>query len=223
MQRAIKIGSQIGEAPQYAHDVGVLHRDVKPSNVLLDENGMAWLSDFGLAKLLVGEHEGSLTEQGDILGTLRYMAPETFHGTSDARSDVFGLGLTLIELITLSPAYGDGSREELLQARLRGDAPQVELHDIQLPRDLMIVIRKAVEVDPELRYQTAGEFADDLKSILNDEPIRTRHISMIERLNRWARRNKVIAGLLLTTFTLLSVGLVASLIVAGHFKSQEEE
>ena len=220
---AAKIGREIAEALHYAHGSGVLHRDVKPSNILLDRQGTAWLTDFGLAKLVSGDHDGTLTEQGDILGTLRYMAPESLTGMADARSDVFGLGLVLLELITLRQSFGSGQRKELLHERLRGAAPAIGEFDSDVPRDLQTVIRKAVEVDPELRYQTAGELAADLNRVLNDEPINARHVSAVERLSRWARRNKLIAGLLLTTFTLLSIGLVAALLATEHFRTLEGE
>ncbi len=220
---AARIGCEIGNALQYAHSAGVLHRDVKPSNILLDQQGTAWLTDFGLAKLLAGDHAGTLTEQGDLVGTLRYMAPESFRGQVDARGDVFGLGLALLEVITLKPAFETIEREALLAKRLRGDAPTIDTIDSSVPRDLVTVIRKAIEVDPAARYQTAGDFAADLDRVLNDEPITARRISSFERFSRWARRNPLIAVLLMTTFVLLSGGLVAALIAARHFQMLEGE
>jgi serine/threonine protein kinase len=92
-----RVGLQVAEALAYAHGQGVLHRDIKPSNLLLDAQGKVWVTDFGLAK--TDAHE-DLTHTGDIIGTLRYMAPERFQGQSDPRSDVYGLGITLYELLT---------------------------------------------------------------------------------------------------------------------------
>src|SRR5262249_8548741 len=105
-----RVGLQVAQALAYAHGRGVLHRDIKPSNLLLDESGVVWVTDFGLAK---GEGD-DLTETGDFLGTLRYMAPERFRGACDARADVYGLGLTLYELLTLRPAFTDSVQARLL-------------------------------------------------------------------------------------------------------------
>lgn len=214
-----RIGSEIADALHYAHSHGVLHRDVKPSNILIDQQGASWLTDFGLAKLDVGDNDGQLTRQGDVLGTLRYMAPETFRNATDARSDVFSLGLTLLELITLQPAFATVDREELLAMRLRGDAPQIGLIDRRVPRDLMTVIKKSIELDPAARYQTAGEFAADLQRVLNDEPVHARPISASERLLRWAKRNKGLAALLATLGSLITLVAIGSTIAAGYFQS----
>ena len=94
-----RVGIQVAEALEYAHAYGVLHRDIKPSNLLLDDRGTVWVTDFGLAKAAADEQ--MLTQSGDIVGTLRYMAPERFEGKSDGRGDVYSLGLTLYELLTL--------------------------------------------------------------------------------------------------------------------------
>ena len=107
-----RIGEQVAEALQYAHAQGVLHRDIKPSNLLLDLHGTVWVADFGLAKLA---DQADLTHPGDVVGTWRYMAPERFGGVSDARSDVYSLGLTLYELLALHPAFDGSTREELMQ------------------------------------------------------------------------------------------------------------
>ena len=216
---AARIGSQIGAALQYAHSAGVLHRDVKPSNILIDQQGAAWLTDFGLAKLLVGDPVGTLTEQGDLVGTLRYMAPETLQDKTDARSDVFSLGLTLLELITLKPAFETVDRDELLAKRLRGEPPQFGLTDSGVPRDLATVIRKSIELDPAARYQTAGELAADLDRFLNDEPITARRSSLLEQFTRWAKRNRLLATLLISMTALVTVVAISSTIAAGYFRN----
>src|SRR5262249_17084451 len=107
-----RIGVQVAEALAHAHAQGVLHRDIKPSNLLLDAAGPAWVTDFGLAKL---EGSESPTRTGDIVGTLRYMAPERFDGWSDPRSDVYGLGITLYELLTLRPPFEESDRVKLIE------------------------------------------------------------------------------------------------------------
>src|SRR4029077_11673224 len=105
-QSGARIGVQVAGALQYAHEQGILHRDIKPSNLLLDLHGTVWVTDFGLAKFSGPGVEGdNLTDTGDILGTLRYMPPEAFEGSGDARGDVYSLGLTLYEMLTLRPAY----------------------------------------------------------------------------------------------------------------------
>ena len=117
----VHVGVQVGDALAYAHGQGVLHRDVKPSNLLLDARGNVWVTDFGLAKAADGE---DLTHTGDIVGTLRYMAPECFSGKADARSDVYSLGLTLYELATLRPAFVGKDRNQLLQQVLHAEPPR---------------------------------------------------------------------------------------------------
>src|SRR5262249_14322669 len=107
-----RVGLQVAEALEYAHGHGVLHRDIKPSNLLLDVQGTVWVADFGLAKAMA-DTDG-LAQEGDVLGTLRYMAPERFRGQSDARSDVYALGLTLYELLTLRPAFDQDDRDRLI-------------------------------------------------------------------------------------------------------------
>ena len=136
-----RIGLQVAEALEYANRQGVLHRDVKPSNLLLDPKGNVWVADFGLAKAADAE---DLTHSGDIVGTVRYMAPERFAGTCDARSDVYALGLTLYELLALRPAFEASDRHELMRRvmsqepeGLRGPVPNI-------PRDLETIIQKAI-------------------------------------------------------------------------------
>src|SRR5205085_5418701 len=109
-QSVAQVGVQVAEALDYAHRQGVLHRDVKPSNLLLDLRGTVWVADFGLAK---ADDSENLTHTGDILGTLRYMPPEAFEGKGDARADVYALGLSLYELLALRPAFGEKDRHQL--------------------------------------------------------------------------------------------------------------
>src|SRR5262245_48729476 len=117
-----RIGAQVAAALSYAHKQGILHRDVKPANLLLDLDGVVWVTDFGLAK---AEDSDNLTQTGDLLGTLRYMPPEAFEGKSDARSDVYSLGLTLFELVALRPAYEERDRNRLVKQVTTGDPPRL--------------------------------------------------------------------------------------------------
>src|SRR5262249_37310666 len=154
------------------HGQGVLHRDIKPSNLLLDVQGTVWVADFGLAKAM---SEGDdLTHEGDLLGTLRYMAPERFRGDADARSDLYALGLTLYELLTLRPAFEREARDRLIHQVTAGVPPRPRTLNSEIPRDLETIVLKAIENDPARRYQDADELAEDLELFLADRPIRAR-------------------------------------------------
>jgi serine/threonine protein kinase/tetratricopeptide (TPR) repeat protein len=190
-QGVARLGIQAGQALEHAHRQGVIHRDVKPSNLLLDSFGTLWVTDFGLAK---ADDQPNLTETGDLLGTYRYMPPEAFEGHSDARSDVYSLGLTLYELLALRPAFDARGRNQLVKQVTTGEAPRLRSLRAGVPRDLETVIHKAIDKDPAARYQAAGELAADLQRFLDDEPIRARRIGLAERTRRWCRRNPWIAG-----------------------------
>src|SRR5205823_467806 len=140
-----RLGVQIAEALEYAHAQGVLHRDVKPSNLLLDSHGTVWVTDFGLAK---ATDSADLTHTGDVVGTVRYMAPERFRGACDARSDVYALGLTLYELLTRRPAFAATNRLTLIDQIARLDPPRPRTHDPRIPRDLETIVMKAIDKDP---------------------------------------------------------------------------
>ena len=199
-----RIGLQVAEALEYANRQGILHRDVKPSNLLLDPKGNVWVADFGLAKASDTE---DLTHSGDIIGTLRYMAPERFAGKCDARSDVYALGLTLYELLALRPAFEASDRHELMRRvmseapeRLRGLVPHV-------PRDMETIVQKAIDRDPARRYPTAAALAEDLQRFLDDKPIKARRVTPAEQAWRWARRNPAVASLAAGLLVALVAGL----------------
>src|SRR5262249_25524184 len=154
------IGVQVAEALQYAHAQGVLHRDIKPSNLLVDTNDSVWVADFGLAKVADAE---DLTRSGGLVGTLRYMAPERFRGLSDARSDLYSLGLTLYELITLRPAFEAADHDSLIRKVSQEEPPRLRTAAPSIPRDLETVVEKAIAREPERRYQSAGAMAEDLR------------------------------------------------------------
>ncbi len=161
-------GRQAAQGLAYAHARGVVHRDIKPSNLLLDTAGVVWIADFGLAKA----EDDRLTATGDILGTLRYMAPERFRGAGDARVDVYALGLTLYELLTLRPAFGAPDRAKLIERVLSDEPPRPRSLDERIPRDLETIVLKAIDKEPGRRYPTADAMAEDLRRFLDDEPIR---------------------------------------------------
>jgi WD40 repeat protein/tetratricopeptide (TPR) repeat protein len=215
-----RIGVQLASALEYAHRQGVVHRDVKPSNLLLDISGTAWVTDFGLAK---AEESDPLTGSGDVLGTLRYMPPEAFDGNWDARSDVYSLGLTLYELLALQPAFGDADRHKLIRQVSTLDAPRLSKLRQGVPRDLETVIHRAIEREPVHRYQTAQELADDLRRFIDDEPIVARRQTNAEAAWRWTRRHKAFAGLIGTIALVLVGAAIAATMLAARFRSQKSE
>jgi serine/threonine protein kinase len=212
-QSVARIGIQVAEALTYAHAQGTLHRDIKPSNLLLDAQGIVWVTDFGLAK---ASDSGDLTADGEVVGTLRYIPPERFKGHSDARGDVYSLGLTLYEMLTLRTAFAGEGRHQLLERILCDEPARPRSVDPSLPRDLETIVLKAIAKDPAQRYQSAAEMAEDLKRFVDDRPIQARRISTTERFTRWCRRNPHIAGLSAAVALLLVAVAVVASIGAWH-------
>ncbi len=202
-QSVAQIGVQVAEALEYAHRQGVQHRDVKPSNLLLDLQGRVWVTDFGLAR---AEDEDHLTQTGDFVGTLRYMPPEAFEGRGDRRGDVYSLGLTLYEMAALRPAFEARDRHQLIKRVTTEEPARVDRVNRAVPRDLATVIHKAIDREPARRYQTARELAADLQSFLDDEPIQARRVSRAERLARWCRHHPGIAGLTAVLLVVFGLG-----------------
>jgi serine/threonine protein kinase/WD40 repeat protein len=188
-----RVGMQVADALSHAASQGVLHRDIKPSNLLLDETGNVWVTDFGLAK---AASDDDLTHTGDVIGTLRYLAPERFNGQGDLRSDIYSLGLTLYELVALRPAFDETDRNKLVKEVMHGEPVRPRKANPAVPRDLETVVLKAIAREPAHRYQTPAAMADDLKRFVEDRPIRARRASEWEKLWRWCRRNPLPAGLL---------------------------
>ena len=201
-----RIGLQVAEALEYANRQGVLHRDVKPSNLLLDPKGNVWVADFGLAKAADAE---DLTHSGDIVGTVRYMAPERFTGKCDARSDVYALGLTFYELLALRPAYSAADRHELMRRVMSEEPERLRKIVPNVPRDLETIVEKAIAREPAGRYPSAAALAEDLQRFLTDRPIKARRVSAAEQAWRWTRRNPVVTSLAAGLLLALLGGLVA--------------
>jgi WD40 repeat protein/serine/threonine protein kinase len=199
-QSVAQIGVQVADALQYAHGQGIQHRDIKPSNLLLDTTGTVWVTDFGLAK--ADDHQ-NLTHTGDLLGTLRYMPPEAFDGKTDARSDVYSLGLTLYELLAFRPGFDERERAKLIKQVTSTEPARLGKVNPQVPRDLVTIVHKAIERDPGRRYPTAGDLAADLRRFQEDRPVQARRVSEAERLWRWGRRNPALAALVAITCSAL--------------------
>ncbi len=212
-QSVAHIGAQVATGLEYAHQQGVLHRDIKPANLLLDIRGNVWITDFGLAKS--GGQE-NLTATGDVVGTLRYMAPEAFDGQHDARSEVCSLGLALYELLALKPAFDETDRQRLIRQVTTAEPPSLGRTNQAVPRDLVTIVHKAIDRNPARRYQTAALLAEDLQRFLRDEPILARRVRAPEQYLRWARRNPVIAVLGGVLTAVLVVATIASVLAAGR-------
>lgn len=204
-QNVANLGSSVASALGHAHRQGVLHRDVKPGNLLLDQDGHVWLTDFGLAKL---EEEQDLTVTGNVVGTLRFTAPEQFQGEGDERSDVYSLGLTLYELSTLTPAYSASDRKTLMKRVITGSPIPPRQINPRIPRDFETIILKSISHEPEKRYQTASEQAADLRNFVADRPVMARRQSALARGVRWCLRHQTetaLGGAALAMLILFSV------------------
>ena len=204
-----EIGVQVAEALDHAHEHGVIHRDVKPSNVILDNSGKPWVTDFGLARI---ETDATLTVSGDLLGTVRYMSPEQALAKRivvDHRTDVYSLGATLYELLALQPVFSGQDRNELLR-QIAFDEPKAPRRlNKAVPEELEIIVTKAMSKNPAERYDTAQDLADDLKRFLEDRPIRARRPTFVQLAAKWSRRHKpIVWSAAVSLFLLLVVGLV---------------
>ena len=204
------LGRQAAAALSYAHEQNILHRDVKPANLIVDPDLQLWVTDFGVSKAIESE---AATRTGDVVGTLRYMAPEQIVGVTDIRSDLYSLGVTLYELLAGKPALDDAALREALIARRPAPEPQrLRQLNPQVPRDLETILRTAMAVELGDRYQSANELADDLQRYLDGGPISVRRQSAVEQATRWARRNPALAAL-----SALTVLLAASVTVLSTF------
>lgn len=220
VRETVQLVERLARALHAAHEAGVIHRDVKPANVIVHESGQPVLLDFGLARADESALP-SLTRTGDRLGTPHYMAPECLRGEEevDARADVWSLGVTLYELLTGARPF-EGRTIEAVARRVREVEPEDPRHfDRAISRDLAVVVARALEKSPGRRYPDAAAFADDLARVRAGEPVRARAISRPERALRWARRNPTASVLLVS----LVFALVASLLVGRELRRLGEE
>lgn len=213
---------QAATALEHAHQCGVIHRDVKPSNLLVDRDGKLWVTDFGLARV---EANVGVTVSGDVVGTLRYMSPEQARGKPapiDARTDVYSLGATLYEMLTLQHAHQAETQADMLEVIDSVEPTPPRSLNHRIPYDLETIVLKAMSKQRDDRYATAGEFADDLQRYLDGRSAVARRPSTVDRLARWAMRHRrmvasVAAGIALVA-TLASTGFF---MVSGALRDSE--
>ena len=216
LKRVVEWGIQAADGLAHAHQRGVLHRDIKPSNLLLDAQGIVWITDFGLARR---QHDIALTQSGALLGTPRYMSPEQAQAAKnliDHRTDIYSLGATLYELATGRPAFTGSTAYEVLRKIIEDQPFAPRQFDPNISRDLETIVLKAMAKRPDDRYQSASDLADDLRRLQNIEPIRARRIGPVGRFTRWCRRDPIVAGAG-TVAALLAVAVTIVSVVFGIY------
>src|SRR5467141_2592390 len=208
IRRAVELIAKVARTVHYAHEHGILHRDIKPGNILLDQKGEPHLTDFGLARLV--ETESTVTRTLEVLGTPSYMAPEQVVGNNAAISgvtDVYGLGAVLYQLLTDHPPFAGGTTYETIKLLLDTEPRQPRLLNPKIDRDLSTICLKCLEKDPKRRYPSALALAEDLERWLKHEPIQARHTGVFARGKKWLQRNP--------TSALLTASLIALVAASG--------
>lgn len=205
----VAIGEKIARALHVAHEAGLIHRDMKPANIMIAKDGEPVILDFGLAREESADGAG-LTMTGALLGTPSYMSPEQLMAQRialDRRTDVYSLGVTLYEALTLRLPFEAPTREALYQRILTTDAPNPRRYNAAIPGDLRVVLETAMEKDRDRRYLSALDFAEDLRRVREMQPIRARPVGRAARLGRWAMRNPALASAVGGLFVSLAAGL----------------
>lgn len=184
-------GVQLADALHYAHSLGIVHRDVKPANILLDKDGRVWITDFGIAQMASSDQ---LTLTGDVLGSLPYASPEQAAGQRaqvDHRADIYGLGATLYEFLARQALFKYKDRADAIKQVISGEPTEIRKVNPQVPKELATIVHKAIEREVTGRYQSAQDLAEDLRRFLQDRPISARPATAVDRLRKWARRNPI--------------------------------
>src|SRR6266446_2339012 len=195
-RRAAELLVKIARTVQFAHEHGILHRDIKPGNILLDRNGEPHLTDFGLARLI--EQESTVTNSFDVLGTPSYMAPEQAAGDVKKLSpaaDVYSLGAVFYQMLTGQPPFAGGTTYETIRLVMETEPRSPRLWNPKIGRDLSTICLKCLEKDPQRRYSSALALAEDLERWQKHEPIRARRTGLFRRAGKWIRRNPTTAAL----------------------------
>ncbi|HVX09807.1 MAG TPA: serine/threonine-protein kinase [Pirellulales bacterium] len=208
---------------EHAHQCGVVHRDVKPANLLVNEHGNLWITDFGLAHI---QADVTLTRTGDVLGTLRYMSPEQAAGNRlvlDHRTDVYSLGATFYELLALEPVFPDNERHVLLRRIIEDEPRPPRSIDPRIPLELETIVLKAIAKAPQDRYVSAQQLADDLERWLADKPVLARRPTLKEQVVKWCRRHRSLVKMAAVFLGFAFVGLAAStaIIAFEHSKTKQ--
>ena len=203
VRRAAELIAKLARTVHYAHEHGIVHRDIKPGNVLLDPEGEPHLTDFGLARLV--ESESTVTRTTDCLGTPSYMAPEQARGSSEVTkaTDIYGLGAVLYQLLTGRPPFVGATSYETVRLLLETEPRQPRLLNPKVDRDLSVICMKCLEKEPQCRYSSALSLAEDLERWLRHEPIRARRSSLVSRGGKWLHRNPTTAVLGVSVSALL--------------------
>ena len=210
------LGIQAATALQHAHDAGVIHRDIKPANLLLDHAAKLYLTDFGLARI---ESDAGVTMTGDLVGTLRYMAPEQALAKRvvvDHRADIYSLAATLYELLALRPVYQAEDRQQLLKQIAFEEPIPLRRIDRDIPAELGIIVQKAMSKDMDQRYASAQDLADDLRSHIENRPIKAKPPTTSEIIGKWTRRNPALTWSAIITLTFVTMTLIASILVVAQ-------
>ncbi|MBQ9873823.1 MAG: serine/threonine protein kinase [Thermoguttaceae bacterium] len=222
-QRVADVGIQAANALEYAHRHNVIHRDIKPSNLIVDRDGVVWITDFGLARKIRSDNDrDALTEYGQLVGTLRYLSPCSLDGEFSPLSDEYSLGLTLYELLTFTPARNASTHADLIEQVKSGRIERPRNINPNIPLDLETIVLKALEFDKSKRYPSMREFADDLQRFLDDRPVSARRANLIERAWRAYKRSKTDVTLVLLLFLAL-VFMAGSLLWVNRVQNQKNE
>ena len=210
IRQAVELIAKVARTVHYAHEHGILHRDIKPGNILLDAKGEPHLTDFGLARLV--ESESTVTRTVEVLGTPSYMAPEQAAGNNTKltnATDVYGLGAVLYQLLTGHPPFAGGTTYETIKLLLETEPRPPRLWNPKVDRDLSTICLKCLEKDPQRRYSSALALAEDLERWLRHEPILARRTGVVARGKKWLQRNPTAAGIAVLSLALIAaVGVI---------------